>query len=183
MNRPGRRLAWVVAAAAAVLALGAAQAIAARSAVVVLSATNASLGKILVSADGRTLYHTSGEPKNVVRCTGACASDWSPLVVSAGAKPVAGAGVRASLLGTVKRPDGKIQITYAGMPLYLYAGDKKAGSIEGQGIGGVHWLGGSWNAVTPAGTVVKAVAPASPGSSSTTNPGSAEPAPGMTCYY
>ena len=102
---------------------------------------------ILVSATGRTLYHTSAEGKNVVKCTASCAKEWLPLVITAGAKPVAGAGVTASKVGTVKRPDGKVQVTYNGLPLYLFAGDSKAGDVKGQGVGG------SWPAVAPTGLV------------------------------
>jgi predicted lipoprotein with Yx(FWY)xxD motif len=115
---------------------------------VVHSAQNSALGKILVTASGRTLYHDSAEKKNVVKCLGSCASQWPPLLVAAGAKPVPGPGVSASLLGTVKRPDGKLQVTYAGLPLYLFAGDKKAGDVKGQGLSGV------WHALTPTGAVV-----------------------------
>jgi predicted lipoprotein with Yx(FWY)xxD motif len=115
---------------------------------VVHSAQNGALGKILVSASGRTLYHDSSEKKNVVKCLGSCASQWPPLLVAAGAKPVPGPGVTASLLGTVKRPDGKLQVTYAGLPLYLFAGDKKAGDVKGQGQGGL------WHALAPTGAVV-----------------------------
>ena len=161
---------------------------AASSGVLVSSASNASLRTtLLVSAGGRTLYHASGEAKNAVKCTGYCATDWRPLLVTAGAKPVAGKGVRASLLGTVRRPDGKIQITYAGMPLYLYVGDQRPGSVEGQGVGAVRWIGGTWNAISPSGTVVKTL-PASAkantngGTNSGTNGDTTSPAPGMTCY-
>jgi predicted lipoprotein with Yx(FWY)xxD motif len=114
-----------------------------------VKSTNISaLGKILVSASGRTLYHNAFEKKNIIKCTGSCASEWPPLVIAAGAKPVAGAGVTASLLGTLKRSDGKIQVTYSGKPLYRYSGDKKAGDVKGQGGGGI------WHVLAPTGAVV-----------------------------
>ena len=128
---------------------------------VVHTATNVSLGKILVSASGRTLYHYSSDRKNASKCTAACAASWPPLVVSAGAKPVAGPGVSASLLGTVKRSDGKLQVTYAGWPLYLYAGDRKAGDVNGQGESG------RWHALSPNGAVVTKAATTTGTSSST----------------
>jgi predicted lipoprotein with Yx(FWY)xxD motif len=171
----------VIATVLSIVALAATTAVAAPSTASVRSAQISGLGEILVSAGGRALYHTSAEPKNVARCTGACAADWPPLLIAAGTKPVAGRGVRASLLGTVKR-DGKLQVTYGGMPLYLYSGDKKAGSVTGQGVGGIAWLGGMWNAVAPSGAVVKTVTPSTgSGSSSKPTPGS-DPAPVMTCY-
>lgn len=105
--------------------------------VTVHSTQNGALGTILVSANGRTLYHSSSETKNAVKCTGSCAREWPPLLIAAGVTPVAAPGVSASLLGTVKRPDGKFQVTYHGMPLYLYSGDAKAGDVKGQGEGGI----------------------------------------------
>jgi predicted lipoprotein with Yx(FWY)xxD motif len=132
---------------------------------VVHTATNVSLGKILVSASGRTLYHYSSDRKNASRCTAACSASWPPLVVSAGAKPVAGPGVSASLLGTVQRPDGKVQVTYAGWPLYLYSGDRKAGDVNGQGEAG------RWHALSPTGAVVTRAATGG-SSSGTTSSGS-----------
>jgi predicted lipoprotein with Yx(FWY)xxD motif len=181
-SQTARRVLVGAAASCAALSTLAGTATAAPRTISVASAKNASLGKILVTAGGRTLYHVTAEPKNVVKCTGTCAQDWPPLLVAAGVKPVAGPGVRPSLLGTLRRPDGKTQVTYAGMPLYLYSGDKKAGSAEGQGIGAGSWLAGAWYAVAPTGTVVKTVepGPSAPGGS---KPGSgSEPAPGMTCY-
>jgi predicted lipoprotein with Yx(FWY)xxD motif len=172
----------VIAIGLSAVALTATAAVAAPATVSVHSAQISGLGKILVNASGRTLYHASAEPKNVTKCTGACAADWPPLLVAAGTKPVAGPGVRMSLLGTVKRSDGKLQVTYAGMPLYLYSGDKKAGSVKGQGVGAVSWLGGMWNAVATSGAVVKTVI-ASPGSGSSGKPKSDSASePTMTCY-
>ena len=127
---------------------------------VVHSAQNVALGKILVSASGRTLYHDSAEKKNVVKCLGSCATQWPPLLVPAGAKPVPGPGITASLLGTVKRPDGKLQVTYAGLPLYLFSGDRKAGDVKGQGLSGI------WHALTPTGAVVTKSVKVSTGSTS-----------------
>jgi predicted lipoprotein with Yx(FWY)xxD motif len=122
--------------------------------VTVLSTRNGALGQILVNAGGRTLYHDSAERRGVVRCVGSCAVTWPPLVISARAKPLGGSGVIASLLGTVRRPDGRLQVTYRGLPLYLYSGDTRAGQVNGQDVGG------SWHALSPAGTVVTTTAPA-----------------------
>jgi hypothetical protein len=78
-------------------------------------------------------------------------------------KPVAGSGVRASLLGTIKRPDGKLQVTYAGKPLYLYSGDSKPGQANGQGVNQ------AWYAITPSGSVTT-----KPGTSKSTPSGSSK---------
>ena len=130
------------------------------------STQNTALGKILVSANGRTLYHNSFEKQNLIKCTGACASEWPPLVIAPGAKPVGGPGIAASMLGTLKRSDGKVQVTYGGKPLYLYSGDKKAGDVNGQGAGGI------WHAITPSGAVVTKAVKTSSGSTTAKSSGS-----------
>jgi predicted lipoprotein with Yx(FWY)xxD motif len=169
LRRPGVRLAAI----ATGFALAASAATAATTSLAVVhSAKNSALGIILVGASGRTLYHDSAEPKNVVKCTGGCVSQWPPLLVEAGAKPVAGPGVTPSWLGTVKRPDGKLQVTYRGMALYLFSGDRKAGDVNGQGRGAI------WHAIAPSGAIVtksvKSSTPAtgSKSSGSTTGSGS-----------
>src|SRR6187402_1259848 len=68
--------------------------------VTVKSTQNSALGKILVSANGKTLYHYGSEGKNVVKCIASCAKQWPPLLIGAGATPIAAPGVTASLLGT-----------------------------------------------------------------------------------
>jgi predicted lipoprotein with Yx(FWY)xxD motif len=68
--------------------------------------------------------------------------------------PTAGSGAQAKLLGTTKRSDGTTQVTYAGHPLYTFAGDTGAGQLNGQGSNG---FGALWWAVSPAGaTITKA---------------------------
>ncbi len=134
------------------------------------SSKNAALGAtIVVSATGKTLYHTNVEHKNTVKCTGSCAQSWPPLLIAAGKKPVAGPGVTASKLGTVKRPDGKTQVTYGGYALYLYAGDSKAGEINGQGAAGL------WHAVAASGAVVTSAPPAAAAPASSTSGDSSTP--------
>ncbi|MBV8599600.1 MAG: hypothetical protein JO017_12330 [Actinobacteria bacterium] len=124
--------------------------------------------KILVNASGMTLYHYTDEAKGKIDCTGSCATFWPPLLATG--KPVAGPGLAVAKLGTVTRPDGKVQVTYNGLALYRYAGDKKAGDTNGQGVDG------SWFAVTSAGTITKAkvsaAAKSTPVNSSTSVSGS-----------
>jgi predicted lipoprotein with Yx(FWY)xxD motif len=122
-------------------------AVATAALVSVRSSQNSSLGAILVSSSGRTLYHLSSE-KGTIKCTGMCAAEWPPLLIGAGAKPIAQPGVTAKLLGTIKRPDGKVQVTYRGLALYTYAGDKKAGDVKGQGVNDI------WHAIAPSGVVI-----------------------------
>src|SRR5579862_7552995 len=142
---------------AAVLALtGTTAAWAVSGAATVKAAKNTTLGSIVVSARGLTLYHLTSEKGGKIKCTGACAATWPPLLVAGSAKPVAGAGIVAAKLGTVKRPDGTMQVTYAGSPLYLFGDDKKAGQAKGEAVGGV------WFALAPSGAVVKPAAAAAP---------------------
>ena len=97
-------------------------------AVRVMAARNASLNAtVLVTQRGMTLYHLGTEEGGKIACTGACASVWPPLLVSSSAKLAAGPGVSKGKLGTVRRPDGRRQVTYAGLALYRYSGDRKAG--------------------------------------------------------
>lgn len=123
----------------------------------VKTANVASLGRVVVSASGRTLYHYTDESKGKIACSAACLKQWPALLVKSGAKPVAGAGVTASKLGVVKRPDGAFQVTYGGFGLYLYAGDSKVGQANGEA------LENSWYAVSPAAKIVKQPASASSG--------------------
>jgi len=106
------------------------------------------VGKVLVGANGRTLYLFTADKGAKSVCYGKCATYWPPLIAG---KPTAGAGLNASRLGTTKRKDGKLQVTYNGHPLYYFALDKKAGDIKGQGV--VHF-GGTWWAVSAAGAKV-----------------------------
>ena len=127
----------------------------------VSTAKNAALGTIVVGSTGRTLYHYLDDHGKKIDCTGACATQWPPVLVAKSAKPVAGAGIKAGKLGTITRPDGTVQVTYNGFPLYRFAGDTKSGQANGQG------LESSWYALAPSGAVVKLnTAPAAGGSSS-----------------
>lgn len=144
------------------IALGVTAALASAAAgLTVKSSKSAALdATIVVNATGMTLYHTNVEHKNTVKCTGACAQTWPPDLVAAGHKPVAGPGLTASKLGTIKRPDGKTQVTYGGYSLYLYSGDSKAGDVNGQGTAGI------WHAVSSSGAIVTKMPASSSGSSS-----------------
>lgn len=62
-----------------------------------------------------------------------CAVVWPPYLASGGA-PVADSGVQAALLGTVARPGGGTQVSYAGRALYYYIGDARPGDTRGQHV-------------------------------------------------
>jgi predicted lipoprotein with Yx(FWY)xxD motif len=135
---------------------------------------NSQLGAIVVDAKGMTLYHLTSEHGKVV-CTGTCATFWPPVMWAGEGKPTLGAGLKAAKLGTIKRPNGQLQVTYNKFPLYRYALDKKPGQTNGEGVDDSP---GTWYAVSTAGTIVKGV-PATPGApaptatDSTTNPSTA----------
>jgi predicted lipoprotein with Yx(FWY)xxD motif len=103
---------------------------------------DATLGDILVDANGRTLYLFEKDQGTTSACTGACAKTWPAL--KADSAPTAGAGLDASKIGSANG-----QVTYAGHLLYFYSGDGKPGDTIGASIPG-------WAAVSPAGTAIHA---------------------------
>jgi predicted lipoprotein with Yx(FWY)xxD motif len=111
-----------------------------------LNVATSRVGRILVDKKGITLYDFPPDRGTRSVCYGACAALWPPLTTQG--KPVAGRGVRASLLGTTKRKDGKVQVTYRGHPLYYFVTDRKPGQITGQGL---NQFGGPWWVLSPAG--------------------------------
>jgi predicted lipoprotein with Yx(FWY)xxD motif len=112
-------------------------------------ANNGSLGKILVDAQGHTLYLFQADSTDKSTCFGACAVAWPPLRVSG--KPAVGTGLTASKVGTITRSDGKPQVTYNGHPVYLYQADQQAGQTSGQGINA---FGGGWFVMSAAGNAI-----------------------------
>ena len=108
---------------------------------------NSHLGKILVNSPGHTLYMFKKDKGTKSSCNGACAKAWPPLRTSR--KPVVGSGASASKAGTTKRSDGTRQVTYNGHPLYTFVKDTKAGQTNGEGLTA---FGGSWSALSPAGS-------------------------------
>ena len=120
------------------------------------------LGKVLATSSGRTLYLFMKDKNGRSACNGSCTSYWPPLMKKGALR--AGPGVKAKLLGTTKRKNGKLQATYNGHPLYLYAADASAGQISGQGLS---FFGGKWYVVAAVGKPIKAVPPAGGGTTTT----------------
>jgi predicted lipoprotein with Yx(FWY)xxD motif len=107
----------------------------------VLAQTVGSNGMILVAgSNSMTVYTFSRDTAGVSNCTGACATTWPPLTVPSGQTPSGGTGVTGTL-ATITRTDGSLQVTYKGLPLYLFARDTKPGDTNG------HYT--NWNLVTP----------------------------------
>jgi predicted lipoprotein with Yx(FWY)xxD motif len=124
----------------------------------IVSTASTSLGRTLVTASGHTLYLFARDKSGKSACTGMCATFWPPLIASA--KPRAGTGINASLLGTTKRADGRLQVTYNHHPLYTFAKDTKKGQTTGEGVNA---FGASWFAVSPAGAKLVKTTPTSGG--------------------
>ena len=114
-----------------------------------VTAASSKLGMVLVDGSGRTLYLFEKDQPNQSACSGACVAAW-PVDQSSGT-PKAGSGVKASLLGMIKRGDGTTQVTYNHHPLYYYAGDSQPGQHNGQGLNA---FGAAWFVVAPAGGAV-----------------------------
>ena len=116
----------------------------------VVSTKTGPLGTFLVDGNGRALYLWDADHGSASTCTGACAQAWPPLTITG--TPKASGAVKASLLGTTKRADGSLEATYAGHPLYTFAGDSRAGQTTGEGNTG---FGAPWWVVTPAGKALQ----------------------------
>jgi len=109
-------------------------------------ATNSKLGQILVDGKGITVYLFVKDTGQSSTCYTSCAQVWPPVLTSG--PPQAGTGAAASLLGTTTRTDGKVEVTYAGHPLYYFVSDKQPGDATGQGVDN---FGGLWWVLTPSG--------------------------------
>ena len=95
----------------------------------IASAEKAKVGRVVVDAQGRTLYRFTAEAQGRPVCTGACVSTWPPATVASAS------GLPAHV-ATVKRDDGALQLTYDGHPLYRYSGDSSTADANGEGVGG-----------------------------------------------
>ena len=114
-----------------------------------LSLRQTDLGHILVSAKGHTLYLFMKDLNGRSACSGTCATYWPPLMKTG--KLTVGPGVKRALVGTTKRADGRLQVTYNKHPLYAFALDKRAGQTKGQGSSN---FGAKWYAVSAQGRAV-----------------------------
>jgi predicted lipoprotein with Yx(FWY)xxD motif len=112
-------------------------------------ATDAKLGQILVDEEGKTLYLFVADKGTASTCYTSCATIWPPVLTNGA--PQAEGGAKASLLGTTTRTDGKVEVTYAGHPLYYFIQDKKAGDTTGQGVNG---FGALWWVLSPSGAAI-----------------------------
>lgn len=114
--------------------------------VVLTVASVPKVGPVLVDTKGFTVYDFHKDKGTISSCYGACAEGWPP-VTTEGA-PTTSGGAMAAKLGTTKRKDGTTQVTYAGHPLYTFAGDSKPGEANGNDVDA---FGAEWYALQGSG--------------------------------
>jgi predicted lipoprotein with Yx(FWY)xxD motif len=123
-----------------------------------VSTASTKYGRILVDSRGRTLYLFEKDRNGKSACAGKCATFWPPLITTG--KPRVAAGAKASLVGTTKRADGRLQVTYNHHPLYTFVKDTKKGQTNGQNVDA---FGAEWYVISPAGAKVEKAASSSGG--------------------
>jgi predicted lipoprotein with Yx(FWY)xxD motif len=102
-------------------------------------------GRVIADGKGEAFYLFDKEDTKRSECYGACAKAWPPVLTKG--RPQAGGGARQALLGTTRRSNGKLQVTYGGRPLYYYVEDSP-GTIL---CHDVEEFGGIWLVVRPNG--------------------------------
>jgi predicted lipoprotein with Yx(FWY)xxD motif len=115
-----------------------------------VAVANSGLGRILVDGRGHTLYLFAKDKHGKSTCSGKCAAFWPPLLASG--KTLASGGAKTSLLGTTKRSDGRLQVTYNHHPLYTFVKDARKGQTNGEEL---NVFGAEWYAVSAAGAKVE----------------------------
>lgn len=118
---------------------------------VTLTTERSPAGPIIVTGRGYTLYDYAPDTRDHSHCiTDLCVTLWPPLVVQG--QPTVGKGLSARLVGTTRRSNGTLQVTYGGHPLYTWKGDTKPGMVTGQALLNA---GGYWYVVSPSGKQIK----------------------------
>lgn len=119
------------------------------------------LGDVLTDSSGHTLYASDEEMSGKLLCTTQdCLTFWTPLVV-ADSTPSGPSSITAKL-STIARPDGKMQVTLNGAPLYTFEEDHSAGQTKGNDF--TDKFGSqsfTWHAATPSGFASQGSAPTS----------------------
>jgi predicted lipoprotein with Yx(FWY)xxD motif len=115
-----------------------------------IAVRSSTYGRILFDGRGYVLYAFTKDPAGRSVCSGNCAKAWPPFIVKF--RPRARSGAKASLIGTTRRSDGRLQATYKGRPLYYYVGDNAPGVIRCQNV---FEYGGTWLVVRPNGSLVR----------------------------
>jgi predicted lipoprotein with Yx(FWY)xxD motif len=132
-----------------------------------LKLTGSSNGRFLVDGQGHSVYLFEKDESGESYCSGSCAAVWPPLETST--VPRGGTGIDNGALGTIKRDDGDMQVTYQGHPLYYYAADASTpGRTKGQDI---EQFGAGWYLVGARGEPVEPETKPDSGSNSGSNSG------------
>jgi predicted lipoprotein with Yx(FWY)xxD motif len=103
-------------------------------------------GTMLFDASGQPIYLFDAESDRLPQCYDECAKEWPPVLTDGA--PSARDDVRPGLLGTTRRADGVVQVTYAGHPLYYYAHEGKYEVL----CHNIEEFGGTWLVLRPDGT-------------------------------
>jgi len=114
-------------------ATAAASAPAVASGPIILAKSVGSIGTVIVASNGMTVYTFAKDTKDsgTSACTGGCLTKWPAVTVAAGVAAAGGDGATGKI-GTITRADnGSVQVTYNGLPLYYFSGDKAAGDANG----------------------------------------------------
>jgi predicted lipoprotein with Yx(FWY)xxD motif len=121
--------------------------------------------QVLVDSTGHALYTNDMDTMSKVACSGECLTEWVPLAAPEQGGPSSSDSALQAKLGTVQRPDGTTQVTFAGLPLYTFVEDS-SGQVTGDGFsdrfGGTRFV---WTAATAGGSSGGSAAPTTQGSS------------------
>jgi predicted lipoprotein with Yx(FWY)xxD motif len=132
-----------------------------------LKVTRSADGRVLADSHGHSVYLFEKDEGGESYCSGACAAVWPPLETSTA--PSAGGGIQSAALGTIKRADGDMQVTYHGHPLYYYAADASTpGNTKGEDI---EQFGSGWYLVNAHGDPVEEHSHSGSGSNGGSNSG------------
>ena len=137
-------------------------------ATVAAKVADSSLGKILISTDGKTLYGFTNDTAAKSTCYSACATAWPPVIVDDSWS--VGPGLDVGVFSTIVRDDGTQQLVAGKFPLYEYAGDAAPGDTTGQGSGDVWFVVGTDAKLITAKSSGQSAQPAPPTTKATTSP-------------
>jgi predicted lipoprotein with Yx(FWY)xxD motif len=132
---------------------------------VAVKVADSTTGKILIGADGRTLYGFTNDVDAKSTCYSTCAAAWPPVLVDS--QWSVGPGLDTGVFSTVLRDDGTEQLVAGKFPLYAYSGDAAPGDHNGQGSGDV------WFIVASDAKLVKTAADAKAAATTTVAPAAA----------
>ena len=108
-----------------------------------VTVSGSEFGPMLWGPERQAIYVFQKDRFKTSRCSGECAKAWPPVYTTG--TPLAGKGARKALLGTIRRRDGRRQVTYRGRPLYSYA-HEDSGEVRCHNVdlnGGLWWVIGA----------------------------------------